>query len=61
QYGVKRMHVLICASNAAAVFIGQAFDLHHPEMIVYDFRGESMEAVISIANDSSETSINSII
>ncbi|MFU2316903.1 SAVED domain-containing protein [Rahnella sp. PCH160] len=58
KFGVKKMHILICASNAASVFIGQAFDLHHPEMIVYDFKDGSMHPILSLINDSSRTTIN---
>ncbi|SUX38738.1 Uncharacterised protein [Cedecea davisae] len=58
HFGVKKMHVLICASNAASVFIGQAFDLHHPEMIVYDFKDGSMQPILSLMNDSTRTTIN---
>ncbi|MFJ5361223.1 SAVED domain-containing protein [Pectobacterium sp. CHL-2024] len=58
RYGVKKMHILICASNAASVFIGQAFDLHHPEMVVYDFKEGSMQPILSLINDSSRTNIS---
>lgn len=58
RYGVKKMHLLICASNAASVFIGQAFDLHHPEMIVYDFKEGTMQPTLSLVNDSSRTNIS---
>ena len=37
RHGVERIHVLPCASNAACVFFGQAFDSHHPELLLYDF------------------------
>ena len=37
RHGVERVHVLPCASNAACVFFGQAFDSHHPELLLYDF------------------------
>ena len=37
SYGVERIHLLPCASNAACVFFGQAFDSHHPELMIYDF------------------------
>ncbi|WP_186805489.1 SAVED domain-containing protein [Citrobacter sp. TBCS-14] len=50
KYGVKRVHLLICASNAASVFVGQAYDLHHPDMIVYDFEGDRMKPVLLISN-----------
>ena len=36
-HGVRRVHVLPCASNAACVFFGQSFDSYHPELLVYDF------------------------
>lgn len=34
--------------NAASVFIGQAYDLHHPEILVYDFVKDGMEPRIMI-------------
>ena len=37
SHGVERVHILPCISNAASVFLGQAFDSHHPEIVVYDF------------------------
>ena len=37
SHGVERIHLLPCASNAACVFFGQAFDSHHPELMIYDF------------------------
>ena len=36
-HGVEHVHVLPCASNAASVFFGQAFDSYHPALTVYDF------------------------
>ena len=39
-HGVRRVHVLPCASNAACVFFGQAFDSYHPELVLYDFAGD---------------------
>ena len=37
QHAVQRVHLLPCASNAASVFFGQAFDSYHPELLIYDF------------------------
>lgn len=51
KYGAKRVHLLVCASNAACVFIGQAIDLHHPEIIAYDFAKETMVARLVIKNN----------
>lgn len=51
QYGVKRVHLLPCASNAACVFFGQAFDSHHPEIMVYDFADEAMQPCLLITNE----------
>lgn len=39
-HGVRRVHVMPCASNAACVFFGQAFDSHHPELIIYEMAQE---------------------
>ncbi|MGK0272611.1 MAG: hypothetical protein ACI88H_003284 [Cocleimonas sp.] len=58
DYHAKKIHLLVCASNAASVFIGQAYDLHHPEMLVYDFVKDGMEPRILISNDSTKTSLS---
>lgn len=42
KHGAERIHLFPCASNAASVFIGQAYDLHHPKVIVYDFDNGTM-------------------
>ena len=51
-HGVVRVHVLPCASNAACVFFGQAFDSFHPELVIYDFEagGEGMTERLRIRN-----------
>ena len=51
KHGVKLIHVLPCASNAACVFFGQAYDRHHPELLVYDFTPGGMKPQILIRND----------
>ena len=51
KYDVKRVHLLVCASNAACVFIGQAIDLHHPEIIAYDFVKDDMLPHLIIKNN----------
>jgi hypothetical protein len=48
QYTVKRVHLLICASNAACVFVGQAFDLYHPALLIYDFDSDEMRAKLFV-------------
>jgi len=50
SHGVKIIHLLPCASNAVCVFFGKAFDIHHPELIIYDFSNETMEPVLRIVN-----------
>lgn len=42
EYGIQKIHLLSCASNAVCVFFGKAIDNYHPEIIVYDFEGDSM-------------------
>ena len=44
-HGVAHVHVLPCASNAASVFFGQAFDNYHPALTVYDFADAGMPMV----------------
>ena len=57
KYKVERVHLLICASNAACVFVGQAFDLYQPEMVVYDFDGIGMVPKLKISNTKGKASI----
>ena len=42
DFGAKQIHLFTCASNAACVFIGQAYDKLHPDVIIYDFEGDTM-------------------
>lgn len=51
EYGAKTIHLFACASNAASVFIGQAYDTHHPEVIVYDFDDNTMVPRIRLKSD----------
>ncbi len=51
RHGIRRIHLLPCASNAACVFFGQAFDSHHPEILVYDFADQSMRPFLLITNE----------
>ncbi|MFT4850484.1 MAG: hypothetical protein ACI83B_003042 [Sediminicola sp.] len=55
QYQAETVHLLVCASNAASVFIGQAFDNHHPNIIVYDFVEGGMTPRLVLKNVNSET------
>jgi hypothetical protein len=50
SYGVSKIHLLPCASNAVCVFFGKAFDIHHPELIVYDFDNKTMVPSLRILN-----------
>lgn len=56
EHGVNRVHLLPCASNAACVFLGQAFDSYHPEMCLYDFseNGKEMVRRMSLSNQQNE-------
>ncbi len=51
DFGAKTIHLFACASNAASVFIGQAYDTHHPEVIVYDFDDNAMVPRIRLKSD----------
>ena len=53
QHGVSEVHLLPCASNAACVIFGQAYDNYHPDMIVYDFTGakQTIAPRLVIKND----------
>jgi hypothetical protein len=57
KHKVERVHLLICASNAACVFVGQAFDLYQPELIVYDFDGNDMKPKLKIFNERGKVSL----
>lgn len=50
NHGVKTIHLLPCASNAACVFFGKAFDSWHPNVIVYDFNEKQMTPSLEICN-----------
>lgn len=56
RHGVRRVHVLPCASNAACVFFGQAFDSYHPDMLIYDFAsdGHSMAPRLLVHNKNNQ-------
>lgn len=58
NHGVERVHVLPCASNAACVFFGQAFDSHHPELLVYDFNTSYMSPSVLIRNRENKCEIS---
>ena len=62
QHGVQLIHLLPCASNAACVFFGQAFDNFHPELMIYDFvdAGKSMVPRLRIYNDRNKCVIESV-
>ena len=53
EHGVHRVHLFPCASNAACVFLGQAYDSYHPEVVIYDFcdNGSRMVGRLKLANE----------
>lgn len=51
SFGAKTIHLFACASNAASVFIGQAYDTHHPEVIIYDFSDNTMVPRLRLRSD----------
>ena len=59
QHSVRRVHLLPCASNAACVFLGQAFDSYHPETLIYDFveQGQPMVPRLSLRNQGNQLQI----
>lgn len=61
-HGVRRVHVLPCASNAACVFFGQAFDNYHPDLEIYDFLpgGDRMVPRLRIASMDNECKIEAL-
>ncbi|WP_265089518.1 SAVED domain-containing protein [Psychrobacter piscatorii] len=54
---IEKVHLLVCASNAACVYIGQAVDRFQPEFIVYDYATKMMEPKLRIYNDGNTTVI----
>ncbi len=58
-HGVHTVHVLPCASNAACVFFGQAFDSHHPDLVIYDFasEGNGMAPRLRVTNVNNECEV----
>lgn len=60
MHGIKKVHLLVCASNAACVYIGQAVDRFQPEFIVYDYGTEMMEPKLRIYNDGKTTVIECV-
>lgn len=60
MHGIKKVHLLVCASNAACVYIGQAVDRFQPEFIVYDYGTKMMEPKLRIYNDGNTTVIECI-
>ncbi|MGE6342157.1 SAVED domain-containing protein [Psychrobacter sp. NPDC078929] len=60
MHGIKKVHLLVCASNAACVYIGQAVDRFQPEFIVYDYGTGMMEPKLRIYNDGKTTVIECV-
>jgi hypothetical protein len=58
EYAANKIHLIVCASNAASVFIGQAIDAHHPDVLVYDFGEDKMVPRLLIRNQNYETNIS---
>ena len=61
-HDARSVHVLPCASNAACVFFGQAFDSYHPDLVIYDFAsdGNRMVPRLSIANANNECRVEAV-
>lgn len=57
KYKVKKVHLLICASNAACVFVGQAFDLHQPDLLIYDFENGDMLPRLQISSKNNNITV----
>ena len=61
-HGIRRVHLLPCASNAACVFFGQAFDGYHPELVIYDFAAEDVRMLprLRVANVNNEAMVTPV-
>lgn len=60
DFGAKCIHLFVCASNAASIFIGQAYDTHHPDLIIYDFDSGLMVPRLQLTNDKHTTQLIAI-
>ncbi|WXG54949.1 MAG: SAVED domain-containing protein [Candidatus Sedimenticola sp. (ex Thyasira tokunagai)] len=60
KHQVNQFHVLPCASNATCVFFGQAYDKHHPNLLVYDFNNGMMRPELLISNNGEGCSISAV-
>lgn len=60
EYGAQVIHLFPCTSNAASVFIGQAYDVHHPKVIVYDFDNETMVPRICLESENHQCLVRAI-
>lgn len=47
---IHLIHLLTCASNAACIFLGQAYDVNQPEILVYDFENEQLIPFLKLKN-----------
>lgn len=57
KHNIETVHLLVCASNAACVYIGQAVDRFQPKFIVYDYGDKMMEPKLIIYNDGNTTQL----
>lgn len=57
---VQTVHLFSCVSNAAAVFIGQAYDTHHPEVIIYDFDSSTMVPRLQLNNENHKCQVSTV-
>ncbi|WP_415912169.1 SAVED domain-containing protein [Neptuniibacter sp. QD37_11] len=60
NHGVQQVHLLPCASNAACVFLGQAFDTNHPEIIVYDFEDRALVPFLKLKNEEQRCKVSGV-
>lgn len=61
SHKVQKVHLLPCASNAACVFFGQAFDSYHPQLVIYDFidEGTRMTERLVVHNQNNKCEVSS--
>lgn len=57
KFSIRRVNLLVCASNAVCVFAGQAFDLYQPALTVYDFSGDCMKPMLEITYEKNRVQI----
>lgn len=60
DFNVKRIHLLPCTSNAICIFFGQAFDIYHPNLIIYDYHEQTMVPRLIIKSENDDCKVMAV-